>query len=131
VPVLTAGPGVFILNGGAPAIQNSDFSLNRSTNPAHTGSTIIVYLTGSGPVSPPVATGFASPSKPLSVLTSPYNSVLGNTPAPITFAGLVPGAVGLIQMNVTVPSSLGLGTYPLTIQINGENSPQVSVGVTK
>ena len=131
VPVLTAGPGVFILSGGVPAIQNSDFSLNSPSNPAHVGSTIIVYLTGSGPVSPPVADGAASPSNPMSVLTSQYGAVLGNTPAPITFAGLVPGAVGMVQMNITVPSSLGLGTYPLTITINGENSPQVSVGVTK
>ena len=131
VPVLTAGPGVFILNNGSPAIQNSDFSLNSASNPAHVGSTIIVYLTGSGPVSPPVADGAASPSNPLAVLTSQYSAVLGNTPAPITFAGLVPGAVGMVQMNITVPSSLGLGTYPLTIQINGEGSPQVSVGVAK
>lgn len=131
VPVLTAGPGIFILNGGVPAVQNSDYSLNSAANPAHAGSTIIVYLTGSGPVSPPVLDGVASPSNPMSVLTSQYSAALGTTPAPITFAGLVPGSVGLVQMNITVPSSLGLGTYPLTIQINGENSPQVPVGVTK
>ncbi|HLX42284.1 MAG TPA: hypothetical protein VKR43_02570 [Bryobacteraceae bacterium] len=131
VPVLTAGPGVFILTGGVPAVQNSDYTLNNASNPAHVGSTIIVYLTGSGPVSPLVGDGIASPSNPIAVLTSQYSAVLGTTPAPITFAGLVPGAVGLVQMNIMVPASLGLGTYPMTIQINGENSPQVSVAVTK
>jgi uncharacterized protein (TIGR03437 family) len=131
VTVLTAGPGVFILSSGAPAVQNSDYSLNSASNPAHAGSTIIVYLTGSGPVSPSVPDGVAAPSNPMSVLTSQYNAVLGNTSAPISFAGLVPGTVGMVQMNITVPSSLGLGTYPLVITINGESSLQVPVAITK
>ena len=65
VPVATAAPGLFALPDGAAIVQNfPDYSLNDPSNPAKAGSTIIAYLTGSGPVSPAVADGAISPASP-------------------------------------------------------------------
>jgi uncharacterized protein (TIGR03437 family) len=37
--------------------------------------------------------------------------------------------VGLVQVNITVPSGLSTGTYPLTISINGQSSNSQNVSV--
>jgi uncharacterized protein (TIGR03437 family) len=123
IPVLTASPGLF-------TVQNSDSSPNSSTNPAKAGSNITAYLTGSGPVTPAVADGVASPKTP-ATLTSSYSAKLGSTTAAVTFAGLAPGFVGLVQMNIAVPSTLATGSYPLTVTIAGETSNSVTVSVTQ
>ena len=59
-----AGP-VFSYGSGRAVVQNQDFSLNSTSNPAKEGSTIMAYLTGSGPVDPPVADGNLTPFPPL------------------------------------------------------------------
>ena len=69
VPVTTAGPGIFVYGSGQAIAANSDFTLNAPGNPAAAGSTIVVYLTGSGPLDNPVATGAVTPSSPLSRVT--------------------------------------------------------------
>ena len=58
VAVGTAAPGLFYdPASGAAIVQNTpDYSLNGPSNPAPAGSTIVAYLTGSGPVSPAVKT---------------------------------------------------------------------------
>lgn len=131
VPVLTAAPGLFVLPGGRAVVQNSDFSLNGPGNPAKAGSTIIAYLTGSGPVSPAVASGAPAPASPLSVVTSDKSATIGSTAATVSFAGLAPGFVGLLQMNIVVPSTLAAGDYPLTITIHGETSNSATISVSK
>ena len=131
VNVGTAAPGLFILPGGQAIVQNQDFSLNGPNNPAKTGSTIVVYLTGSGPVNPPVATGALSPLSPVASATSQTSATIGPSSASVAFAGLTPGFVGLLQMNLVVPASLSSGDYPLTVSINGEASNSGTVSVSK
>jgi uncharacterized protein (TIGR03437 family) len=131
VPVLTAAPGLFVLPSGQAVVQNSDFTLNGPGNPAKAGSTIIAYLTGSGPVSPAIASGARAPADPLSVVTSDKGAAIGSTAATVSFAGLAPGFVGLLQMNIVVPSTLAAGDYPLTITIHGESSNSATISVSK
>jgi len=131
VSVLTAAPGLFTLPNGQAIVQNIDFSLNGPNNPAKAGSTIVVYLTGSGPVNPAVATGAIAPTSPLAVVASPTGATIGPASAQVAFAGLTPGFVGLLQMNIVVPSSLAAGDYPLTVAINGEASNSATVSVSK
>ena len=50
VTVQAAAPGLFV-QGSHAVVQNSDFSLNSSSNPAKVGGTILAYLTGAGAVS--------------------------------------------------------------------------------
>jgi uncharacterized protein (TIGR03437 family) len=131
VPVGTAAPGLFYDQAsGAAIVQNTpDYSLNGASNPAPAGSTIVAYLTGSGPVSPTVKDGTPTPNAPLSWATSAYSAKIGSLDATVSFAGLTPGYIGLAQMNIVVPATLGPGVYPLTITIDGQTSNSATIAV--
>jgi uncharacterized protein (TIGR03437 family) len=131
VAVLTAAPGLFVSASGRAVVQNAGGStLNSATNPAKVGSTITAYLTGSGPVSPPVADGAPAPASP-ALLTSPVSATIGGQAATVSFAGLAPGFVGLVQLNIVVPSALATGDYPLLVTIAGETSNPGTISVTQ
>jgi uncharacterized protein (TIGR03437 family) len=131
VQVLGAAPGLFSLSSGHAVVQNSDYTLNDPGNPAKAGSTIIAYLTGSGPVSPAVADGAITPGDPLVSASSASSATVGSSPAHIAFAGLAPGFVGLVQVNVVVPSDLQTGDYPLAVTIGSETSNAATISVTR
>jgi len=131
VSVLGAAPGLFSTSSGHAVVQNSDFTLNDPGNPAKTGSTIIAYLSGSGPVDTPVADGAATPIGPLVSATSQSNATIGSSPAQVAFAGLAPGFVGLVQVNIVVPADLQTGDYPLAITIGNETSNTAIVTVAQ
>lgn len=131
VPIGTAAPGIFLENSaGAGAVVNANGQLNSVSNPAATGSLVSVYLTGSGPVNPPVGDGQAAGTNPLSVITSSYSATIGQTTCVVQYAGLAPDSVGLVQFNIYIPQGLEATTYPLTITINGESSNTVPITVT-
>jgi uncharacterized protein (TIGR03437 family) len=121
VPLQTAAPGLFT-NGAAAIVQNQDFNVNDSDHPAAAGSTITAYLTGSGPVSPAMVDGTPTPNAPLTNITSSKSAKIGSSDAVVSFAGLTPGFIGLVQFNIVVPAGLAPGTYPLTVTIDGQTS---------
>jgi uncharacterized protein (TIGR03437 family) len=131
VSVLGAAPGLFSSSSGHAVVQNSDFTLNDPGNPAKVGSTIIAYLSGSGPVDTPVADGAATPLGPLVTATSQSSATIGSSPAQVAFAGLAPGFVGLVQVNIVVPSDLQTGDYPLAITIGNETGNPATVSITQ
>jgi uncharacterized protein (TIGR03437 family) len=131
VPVMTAAPGLFFDSSGHAIVQNQDFSLNSPTNPAKVGSTITAYLTGSGPLDHTVTDGAATPGSPLSSATSTTAATFGTVTAQVSFTGLTPGFVGLVQMNVVVPSTLNTQDYLLTLSIAGQKSNAATVSVSK
>ena len=128
VPVVSAGPGLFF-SGSAAIVQNQDYSLNGPSNAAAGGSYIFAYLTGSGPVSPPVADGTVAPESPLATATATASAKIGTANAQVAFTGLTPGFIGLVQMNIVVPSGLAPGDYPLTVTIDGQTSNSGNVSV--
>ncbi|MGA2591059.1 MAG: hypothetical protein ABSH32_14160, partial [Bryobacteraceae bacterium] len=127
--VQTAAPGIFTFSTNRAAVRNPDESVNNSNNPVTAGSYIVAYLTGQGPVDNPVADGVPAPDSPLSHATSTYSATIGGLNANVFFLGLAPGYVGLAQANITVPSSLASGDYPLIITVNGvqSNGPLITV----
>jgi uncharacterized protein (TIGR03437 family) len=131
VPVLTAAPGIFSDSSGRAIAQNSDYTLNTASNPAKVGSTILAYLTGSGPVNTAVPDGAAASASPLASAMSQASALVGSIPAQVAFTGLAPGFVGLTQMNIIVPSSLASGDYPLTVTIAGKTSNAGIISVSQ
>jgi len=131
VNVLGAAPGLFSSSSGQAIVQNSDYSLNQPGDPAKVGSTIIAYLSGSGTVSPAVADGATAPTNTLVYLNSGSSATIGSATAQVAFAGLAPGFVGLVQVNIVVPSGLTTGTYPLTVTIGSETSNSATISVTQ
>jgi uncharacterized protein (TIGR03437 family) len=104
-------PSFWYTATGFPVIAHQDFhGLVSSGDPAHPDEILHLYLTGMGPVTPPVATGEAAPISSLSTLPGPvYVSWGGDLPinfpiyAHVLFAGLAPGTVGLEQVDIQVP----------------------------
>jgi uncharacterized protein (TIGR03437 family) len=117
IQIGSVGPGLFTQAGGGAAVLNQDYSVNGSGSPAAAGSVIAAYLTGLGPVQPPMATGAPAPLNVLSRATDSVTATIGGLPATVVFSGLAPGYTGLYQVNVQVPQ-LTSGPYPLQISVN-------------
>lgn len=130
ITVEPAAPGLFV-SGSQAIVQNSDFSLNTSGNPAKAGSTIMAYLTGAGAVNNQPADGAAASSSPLSQVSSTVTATIGGKPAQVSFAGLAPGFVGLWQANIVVPSGLSKGDLPLIVTAGGQSSNSGNVSVSQ
>src|SRR5262249_6219263 len=120
IQVAVAGfsAGIFQYGQGRGVIQNQNYSLNGPDNPAAGGSSIIVYFTGIGKPDHAVADGAVAPSDPLARFAGTATATIGDVNAPVEFAGLTPGAVGLAQANIQVPV-MPAGSYPLQISLNG------------
>jgi uncharacterized protein (TIGR03437 family) len=129
--VQSIAPSLFQYAPNHALVQNSDFSFNQSTNGAVPGSFIIAYATGGGAVSNQPADGAAGPFAPLlaELPSDSASATINGENAPVLFAGLAPGFVGLLQMNITVPSDLAAGTYPLVITVAGAKSTSAMVSI--
>ena len=90
---------------------------------------IIIYVTGLGAVTNPVATGEPAPLAPLSVAIAPVTATIGGLDATVQFAGLTPGSIGLGQVNLFIPD-LPPGDYAVVITVGGvaSNSLLITVG---
>jgi uncharacterized protein (TIGR03437 family) len=100
-------------------VVHQDFlSLVTQSNPAVAGETVHFYMTGLGDVQPRPATGQAS--VPLAVASQrPLCSLVSVFPqaemiAPVQFAGIAPGLIGIYQMDVTIPQ--GYPPSPATLE---------------
>jgi uncharacterized protein (TIGR03437 family) len=106
-------PGVFATgaNGVGPAAaQLTDYSLITASNPARIGSTIFLYASGLGQVSPTVPDGAAAPSNPPATATDSDQVFVAGNQAIIVFNGLTPGLAGLYQLNTTIAPGTPTGT---------------------
>ena len=122
----STAPAIF-LNGQAgtatnlPNITRASNGLQvTASNPIHHGDSLTIYAVGLGLTSPPVAAGAVAPSNPLAAAVVQPVVVLNGVSLPITFAGLVPGQIGVYEIKVTVPAFTPLGlSVPLTITQGG------------
>jgi uncharacterized protein (TIGR03437 family) len=90
---------------------------------AKPGEVIILWGTGFGPTIPVAPDGVAVPSdRAYSTATQPAITI-NNTSATVYGAALTPGAVGLYQIAIQVPSSLADGDWPIQASIGGAASP--------
>ncbi len=91
---------------------------------------MLIYLTGMGTVSPPVADGMAGSASTLSQAMSPVVVLVAGQPGTVAYNGLAPGFPGLYQINVTLPVFLpASGNLPLAIQTANAYHDQVDIPV--
>jgi uncharacterized protein (TIGR03437 family) len=120
VTVVPVAPGVDTYSDGVTAVaQHQDYSLVNSSKPAHPGDIIFIYLVGMGATNPAVASNQVAPgatagSTAATVTVQPM-VMLGNQNAPVLFAGLTPGSIGLYQIDFMVPSNVTAGNLSLTV----------------
>ena len=114
-----ATPGVARLPNGQVIAQHQDFSPVTPSSPAKPGEYLVIYLAGMGLTDKPITAGALSPTSPLASVTVPATVMLDGEPAPVLFAGLSPGFVGLYQINFQVPTNAKSGTLVLQISQMG------------
>ncbi|HUB31886.1 MAG TPA: hypothetical protein VMA31_02620 [Bryobacteraceae bacterium] len=147
IPIGPVSPGLFTVaqsGAGQGLILNQDGSANSASNPAAAGSTITLYGTGQGQVSPAVSDGVPAPGPGLAATVAVPTSngqtcltvqpsmcvAIGSGFGTVQQSGLAPGYVGLWQINVTIPTGTASGgAVPLRVVIDGSPSNIVTVAV--
>ncbi len=109
VPIAQYSPGIF-------AVTSS-------------GEIITIYANGLGPVENQPATGFPSPTSPLTATLAMPTVTIGAAQASVLFSGLAPGWTGLYQVNAQLPPGLPAGVQPVRISIGGLTSNAGSITV--
>jgi uncharacterized protein (TIGR03437 family) len=106
----------------APAIlavtHTDGASFVTDGSPASAGETLVVYMSGLGPVSGPMIDGQKASGTSLQSTKETPVVAIGGVSSPVVFSGLTPGFLGLYQVNVTVPAG-ARGSSPLTLTIGG------------
>ncbi len=87
------------------------------TTPAVPGETILLYGTGFGPTSPPIAAGIET--NQIYNLSPTPTATLGGIPATVSFAGLIPPDSEVYQFDIVIPLSAPNGDLPLVVNVNG------------
>ena len=126
--VIATSPAIFTLtqNGqGQGAILNQNGTVNGAANPAPKGSVIAIYATGEGQLQNGGVTGSVTPT--IAPFPKPVGNVsvmIGGVPAQVQFSGEAPGLVsGVLQVNVTVPSTIGSGNQTVVLTVGTNSSP--------
>jgi uncharacterized protein (TIGR03437 family) len=127
VPLANYTPAFFEISGTNVAALDQNQNVIGSGNPAQAGQTIQMYANGLGPVNNMPASGNPASSSPLATCAGSASVSIGAQQVSPTFCGLAPGFPGLYQLNVTVPSGLAAGTYPVTVSIGGQTSPSANL----
>ena len=122
--VASAAPGLFTDANGAIV-------------PAATvarGAVVTLYLTGAGAVSPAISTGAApAAGTPVAQLPAPAQLTavsIGGVAGVIEFAGIPTALVGVMQINLRVPTTAPLGTQAVVVTIGGAASAPATITVT-
>jgi uncharacterized protein (TIGR03437 family) len=122
---------VFTVKATAPGIFNNGGMLTPSAS-AKRGSTVSMYVTGDGELSPMIDTGAPPPlDTPVSQLPKPRAQVkvtVGGIPANVVFIGN-PWLVGITQINFTVPVNAPTGPQPVVVTVGGVSSSPALLNV--
>jgi len=121
----TAGP----MTGLATVVRADNNELVTPTNPIHPNDSIVIYATGLGRTSPAVEAGLPAPASPLPQAIITPVVTLGGTPLNVTYAGLVPGEVGVYQINATVPLRVPNGLAIPLVVVQGGSGTSLDVRV--
>jgi uncharacterized protein (TIGR03437 family) len=126
-----ASPGIFTYGGTSRAVAaNQNGSLNGPDAPEQRGNIVVFYLTGQGPVDPPVAEGQPAPLDKLSYATLQASASIGGKDAEIVFLGLAPGFAGLAQANIRIAPDAQTGDAAVVfITIGGQTSNTATISV--
>jgi uncharacterized protein (TIGR03437 family) len=134
VTVAKYAPTVF-MDADGPLIFHADGTRVNQDHPGKRDERLTMYATGLGVTTGgKVTAGSPSPSSPLAV-TAPVNVYFGNplikeAAIIVDWSGLMPGLVGVYQLNLRIPGAhINGDALPVTIKIGGVSSPTTGSNV--
>jgi uncharacterized protein (TIGR03437 family) len=113
--VAVHGNGTFVSNGSIEGIPAAA---------AVPGETLVMYGVGFGPVDPSTIPIAGQVVEGTPTIATPVEIKIGDAVAPLQYAGLAPGLVGLYQFNLTVPANAPAGDLPVSVTIGGAATAQ-------
>ena len=131
--IADAQPAIFTADGsgqGQGDIYDVSGSGARadSSAPASAGDMVTIYCMGLGAVVPAIDAGTITPMVGYVQTKNAVTLTIGGAPAQVAFAGLVPGFVGIYQVNAQVPGGLS-GQVPVVMTVAGQSSLPVTMAV--
>jgi uncharacterized protein (TIGR03437 family) len=137
VTVAPAQPAIFsqdksgMGHGSIYAVAaDGSYVLADASNPVTAGDSIVISRAGLGAVDPPVAAGASAPDSPLSQSVNPVSVTIGGVEATMASGQLLPGAIGVYQVQDTVPDGVGAGSaVPVVLTVAGQQSPPLTIAV--
>jgi len=128
VQILPVQPGIFEFSSGGTllaAAMHTDFSVVTPSNPAHPGETILLFLTGLGATTPPVATDVAGPTSPLAATVVRPEVMVNGQAAQVLGSWYAPLLYTAYQINFVIPPGASSGLDTITV-IAGAVASQTS-----
>jgi uncharacterized protein (TIGR03437 family) len=119
VPVANYAPAFF--HAAVDALDYPGYKVINSANAVARGGVAQLFVHGLGPVNNQPASGSYVADASATTTTTPIVKI-GGQQAQVIFSGLAPGFPGEYQVNVIVPSGIGTGNQPVSIQIGGVTS---------
>jgi uncharacterized protein (TIGR03437 family) len=143
IPVIAAEaqPGIYTVNQqgtgqGAIIIAGSNLlaaplgDATSNSQPARQGDYIEIFGTGLGLVTAPPPDGSPALSNPLSTTLQPPQVTIGGVSATVAFSGLVPGLIGLYQINAQIPSAAPTGdAVPVIVTVGTAASNTATIAI--
>ena len=127
-PVSPTAPGIFTTastGNGQASIVNQTGSVNAANAPAAKNSTVAIYMTGAGQLTPPGKTGALGTAA--QAIAAAVTVTIGGQNATVSYSGAAPGALqGLYQINAIVPAGSATGSVPLQVKV-GDAAAQSAV----
>jgi uncharacterized protein (TIGR03437 family) len=115
---------IYVLRAGASE------QLAEPTAPAKAGDSLAILCAGVGEVEGSQDAASAGPDAPRIGVRQPVQVTIGGADAPVTFAGLAPGLVGVYRIETAVPPAATRGdAVPVILQIAGQSSPLVTMAI--
>jgi uncharacterized protein (TIGR03437 family) len=122
LPLAPTAPGLFTGVFGPTFVPNSNDA------PASPGSVIVLFATGHGQTLPPQRTGQVADFSLSTVPTATVQLNVGSAAAALLYAGPLPGAVGVMQINAQLPAGVEKGNaVPVTLSVGGTASSSVPI----
>jgi uncharacterized protein (TIGR03437 family) len=132
VPLANASPAFFSYTSGSSSIAigtDPKGNLIGPNNPAARGQVITLYANGLGPVANQPASGDPVGASPLPRTTNAATVSIGGQNVTPLYTGLVPTLPGLYQIDVSVPTGISTGSQSITLSINGQSTPMLTLPV--
>jgi uncharacterized protein (TIGR03437 family) len=107
---------------GSLAVKSGTFA-GATTVAAKPGDVLVLWGTGFGPTTPPVAAGIQVPGDQVYFTASPVSIKIGTEDVPQFGCALSPGFAGLYQVAIQLPASMADGDYPILATVAGASSP--------
>lgn len=126
-------PGLFTSSNYVLAVRPSDDTVINGTGAtvsgyttsasAKPGDVLEIFATGLGSTTTSIAPGLVFSAA--YATTNTPTVTIGGAAATVSYSGLI--GAGLYQINITVPSSLAAGTYPIVVTQSGVSSPSTAI----